>query len=51
VNKHARYRYGDTGESFVRYARYYTESPMALPPWRSPPPLPAKGDDQINPAP
>lgn len=27
LNKHARYRYGDVGESFVRYARYYIEDP------------------------
>lgn len=25
LNKHAKYRYGDIGESFVRYPEYYTE--------------------------
>lgn len=31
MNKHARYRYGDAGESFVRYARYYEQNTTASP--------------------
>ena len=51
VNKHARYRYGDTGESFVRYARYYIKNQKALPPRSRRSSLPPGGDGQIKPAP
>ncbi len=34
MNKHARYRYGDVGESFVRYARYYARRPTPVSPRR-----------------
>ncbi len=51
VNKHARYRYGDTGESFVRYARYYMNAPAILPPWNSRPPTAASGEKSIRSAP
>lgn len=34
MNKHARYRYGDAGESFVRYARYYAQCPAPVSPRR-----------------
>jgi polysaccharide biosynthesis transport protein len=50
MNKHAQYRYGDVGESFVRYARYYGKGPSALPPWKGSPPPPARGQDPSKPS-
>lgn len=58
INKHARYRYGDVGESFVRYARYYLESSdfrieskEVRRPANGARPLPRSGDEPFNPTP
>ena len=48
VNKHARYRYGDASESFVRYARYYVESANSRTPRNRPPVVPASGNEPIK---
>jgi len=45
MNKHAQYRYGDVGESFVRYAPYYLKGPDAVPPGNALCPLPLSGGD------